>query len=80
MLIITIMKERFRTMSDYLNDVEAAQVLNLSEKTLRTWRMKGKGPAYRKFENAVRYGRADLEKWAASRIVIPGPKYVREEK
>ncbi len=67
-------------MPEFLNDREAAEILTLSEKTLRAWRQKGKGPVYRKFEAAVRYTREDLQKWAESRVVVPRPKYVPEEK
>jgi predicted DNA-binding transcriptional regulator AlpA len=61
-------------MPEYLKDTEAAKILTLSEKTLRTWRQQGKGPIYLKLENSVRYTREELDRWAASRTVTPRPK------
>lgn len=49
----------------------------MSVRTLRKWRLTGKGPKYRKFGGAVRYGLADLEAYeeVASRNSTsdPGP-------
>jgi excisionase family DNA binding protein len=61
-------------MPQFLNDVEAAKLLTLSAKTLRTWRQQGKGPAYRKLGGAVRYYEADLIEWADAGRVVPRPR------
>lgn len=51
---------------EWLDDLGLAAVLGLSVKAVRQWRLLGKGPKYRKFGAAVRYGRRDLEAWIAS--------------
>jgi predicted site-specific integrase-resolvase len=39
---------------------KAAEILDVSVKTLRRWRWAGRGPAWRKIGAAVRYADADL--------------------
>jgi hypothetical protein len=46
--------------SPLLNEHEAADLLNLSVKTLRQWRLTGRGPGYVKLQAAVRYSQSDL--------------------
>lgn len=46
-------------------------ILDLSVATLRKYRMNGGGPAYFKFNRAVRYRVSDLLEWAESRRVQP---------
>lgn len=55
-----------RSEREWLDDVALAAVLGLSVKAVRQWRLLGKGPKYRKFGSAVRYGRPDLEAWISS--------------
>ena len=55
-----------QTEREWLDDVALAAVLGLSVKAVRQWRLLGKGPVYRKFGAAVRYGRRDLESWISS--------------
>ena len=43
-----------------LNTAEAAKFLNRAENTLRIARIRGTGPAYRKFGRTVRYTIEDL--------------------
>jgi excisionase family DNA binding protein len=43
-----------------LNTAEAARYLGLAENTLRVARVRGSGPAYRKFGRTVRYTLEDL--------------------
>jgi hypothetical protein len=46
---------------DLVDDREAAALLSLDVRTLRNWRVLGKGPRFRKLgERTVRYHRADL--------------------
>ena len=45
---------------NYLNDVEAAEILGLSKQTLRNWRFNQRGPAYVKAGRSVRYSIGDL--------------------
>jgi predicted DNA-binding transcriptional regulator AlpA len=56
---------------EYLKDFDAAERLGLSVKTLRAWRLQGRGPKYLKLGRAVRYLVQDLDQWAAGRTVIP---------
>ncbi|SMP42452.1 Helix-turn-helix domain-containing protein [Desulfonatronum zhilinae] len=56
---------------EYVNDVAAAARLGLSVKTLRAWRLQGRGPRYLKLGRAVRYLVQELDAWASRRTVIP---------
>ena len=47
----------------FLTAIEAGEVLELSERTLDRYRQIGKGPAYYKFGNQVRYRLTDLIAW-----------------
>jgi hypothetical protein len=47
---------------------DAARLLRLSPSWLAKARMRGDGPTYAKFGRSVRYSRAALTKWAASRL------------
>lgn len=38
----------------------AADVLGISPVTLNQWRLRGKGPAFRRYGRLIRYTRADL--------------------
>jgi hypothetical protein len=44
-----------------MTELEAANFLALSIKTLQRWRWLGQGPSYHKLGNAVRYASQDLE-------------------
>ena len=48
-----------------LDQAAVADLLQLSEHTLRTWRGMGKGPAFRKLGGRVIYEKADVELWVA---------------
>lgn len=58
---------------EYLDTSGAAQYLGLSTPTLERWRLTGTGPQYAKLSpgprGPVRYRRADLDAWAASRLI-----------
>ena len=54
---------------DVLTTVEAARYVRLGKPTLERFRLTGEGPLYAKLGGAVRYRRADLEKWLESRLV-----------
>ena len=49
----------------HLNEVELASLLNMSERTLQGWRLKGRGPAFLKFGGSVRYSTDSVEAWIA---------------
>lgn len=47
-----------------MTEVEAADFLKLSERTLQDWRSKKRGPPFVKAGRAVRYRRRDLIAWS----------------
>ena len=51
----------------YLSTRQAAEWLGLSPRTLDRYRVSGDGPAFHRFGGRVRYRRADIEAWAATR-------------
>jgi excisionase family DNA binding protein len=55
--------KEFLVTTDWLTPKEAAAYLRLSFYTLEQWRMRRKGPRYRKVGRSIRYHRADLEAW-----------------
>lgn len=54
-----------------LMEVQAAKLLNISERTLQAWRLRGTGPAYVKAGRAIRYRQSDLLEWANENVVVP---------
>lgn len=54
-----------------LTEVQAAEGLTLSVKTLRDWRQRGVGPRFCKFGRAVRYMSDDLEAYIRASEVVP---------
>ncbi|OHT18886.1 helix-turn-helix transcriptional regulator [Edaphosphingomonas haloaromaticamans] len=53
---------------DILNTIEAAEYVRLSKPTLDRLRVSGEGPVYAQLGRAVRYRKADLDDWLASRL------------
>ncbi len=51
-----------------LRTTEAAKILDMSGATLSTWRSRGGGPVFVKYNRAVRYRTEDIEKFIAERI------------
>ena len=52
-----------------LDEREAAEVLNVSARTLRLWRTAGTGPAHARLARTVRYRPADLAAYVEDRMV-----------
>jgi hypothetical protein len=52
-----------------LTEVQAADVLNLSIRTLQAWRAKGAGPSFVRAGRAIRYRRRDLVAWMDANTV-----------
>ena len=52
----------------FLIQVEAAEFLRVSQRTLERWRLEGSGPPFRRFGRRVVYARRDLEGWAIKRV------------
>lgn len=50
----------------YVDEFAVAERWSISVRTLRKWRLIGKGPKLRKFGSAVRYDLADLEEYEAA--------------
>lgn len=46
-----------------LDEHEAADYLTLSHKTLQLWRVKGKGPRWKKLGASIRYLKDDLDQF-----------------
>lgn len=47
---------------------EAADILKVAEVTMRSWRVKGSGPAYVRVGNQIRYRRADIEAFIEAQL------------
>lgn len=56
-----------------LAEMQAADLLNLSSRTLQAWRAKGVGPAFVRAGRAIRYRRRDLIAWVESNTVVAAP-------
>lgn len=60
-------------MSELLNEAGAAEFLSVKPGLLQRWRFERKGPAFIKVGKAVRYRRADLERFIeAGRVETDG--------
>lgn len=52
-------------MAQLLTERDASKLLCLSVRTLQKWRLCGRGPRFLKLGHAVRYDRAELERFLA---------------
>lgn len=52
---------------DIMRERAAADYLQVSMRTLQSWRVKGGGPCFLKLGRAVRYERKALDAWLAAR-------------
>ena len=50
-------------LSQLLNQKAAADLLNVSERTLERWRVEGSGPPFMKAGRRVLYRESDIEAW-----------------
>lgn len=55
-----------------LTEVQAADLLRLSVRTLQAWRTRAFGPAFVRAGRAIRYRRRDLHTWVDVNTVSPG--------
>jgi predicted DNA-binding transcriptional regulator AlpA len=53
-----------------LTEIQAADLLRLSSRTLQAWRSQGVGPEYVKAGRAVRYRRPALIEWTERNTVV----------
>lgn len=72
--------------SGWLSTDEAARELGVTAGTLRKWRMRRRGPAYRQFTpgGPVKYDRAAIERYKRRFIITPGmnidvPNWLRRD-
>jgi predicted DNA-binding transcriptional regulator AlpA len=54
-----------------LEERDAARYICYTQAALRSWRRKGRGPAYIRYGRSVRYLRSDLDAWLARHRVEP---------
>jgi hypothetical protein len=47
----------------FLSEVDVENIFNIPRRTLQTWRVLGRGPAFRKFGSGVRYDVRAVEAW-----------------
>lgn len=52
-----------------LTELQAADILNLSTRTLQAWRVRGSGPSFVHAGRAIRYRRRDLCAWMDANTV-----------
>ena len=55
-----------------LTEVDAADFLRLSMRTLQAWRCRGQGPTFIRAGRAIRYRRSDLIAWIEKNTVPRG--------
>ncbi len=51
----------------FIPELEAADFLCQSVRTIQKWRVTGTGPQFYKFGRSVRYRRRELDEWVAER-------------
>lgn len=56
---------------DLVVEIQAAEHINRSVRTLQMWRYRGEGPPYIKAGKAVRYSIRDLDAWLLEHRVEP---------
>jgi DNA-binding transcriptional MerR regulator len=56
---------------ELLTEIQAADLLRLSVRTLQAWRTRGFGPAFVRAGRAVRYRHQDLIAWIEVNTVSP---------
>lgn len=66
------------TISELLTEHDLAAELQMRPQSLADWRHRGKGPAYVKLGQLVRYRRSDVESWLNSQT-RPEPTDERDE-
>jgi len=57
---------------ELLNEVQAADFLKMSMRTLQAWRCRGEGPAFVRAGRAIWYRRSDLIRWIDANSVRHG--------
>jgi excisionase family DNA binding protein len=52
-----------------ITEREAAERLQMSQRTLQAWRTRGEGPRFLKLGRSVRYTEQELDSWMAARTM-----------
>ena len=66
--------------TELLTEAQLADYLQVTRRTVQTWRMRGTGPAWIKVgEKAVRYAMADVQAYLNARRHEPGQGTGRKE-
>ena len=61
------MSNTLLTSREFLTEKQAAYYLNMSVRTLQSWRLRGGGPVFTRLgARAVRYRRMDIQSWIES--------------
>jgi hypothetical protein len=56
-----------------LTEIQAADLLRMSSRTLQAWRGQGVGPPFIRAGRAIRYRRSDVMSWATENTIKPKP-------
>lgn len=59
------------THSVRLSERDAASFLGITQRTLQSWRLERRGPAYIKLGRRIAYDRADLEQFLTANRIEP---------
>lgn len=62
-----------------LSEIQAADFLNLSIRTLQAWRAQGRGPSFVHAGRSIRYRLADLHSWISANTIDPKKPAARRE-
>lgn len=62
------MSVNHQTVTEYLTERQFADEVGLQPQTLSKWRCEGRGPAFVKLGRAIRYRRADVERYIDSQL------------
>ena len=54
-----------------LTEIQAADLLRMSSRTLQAWRGQGVGPPFIRAGRAIRYRRSDVMSWATENTIKP---------
>ncbi|MFH1183523.1 MAG: helix-turn-helix domain-containing protein [Chloroflexota bacterium] len=54
-------------MTNTLTPKEVSKILQVTDHTLRRWRMRGKGPPWRHVEGSIRYISEEVQRWLDAR-------------
>lgn len=55
--------------SVFLTELQVADMVCQSPRTIQKWRLTGRGPCFHKFGQSVRYSLDDVNEWIAKRRV-----------